>query len=966
MSDERVDIEVSDKVDASIGNKLRDIAKEARSGQTSVDKLKSALRDINSTPVRRLAEASQMASSSIMKELQAVSALSTAAKASADAETRLTRAKRDATDAQELLRGANLKAADVLALRKKLTDEVAAAEANAQAATKNLANATKQAASAEKTIASARDQLLRSTDPVGYAQQRLNQQMMLATQLYSAGVITQQQYTQAMTVLNQRVATGTQLQNGLNLAQQRGLMAARGFTGQIIGMGQALYSTKDPMQALLMYGSQFVSMFGGSKLEGGFRGMASGVLAFVRSAGPAIVVIGAVAGAFGLLHRELNKEYPTKVSDGLNLTKEQLKRVKNDTVTFGDTVVATFQVIGEEIMNGPVGPAIRWIGDTFNDVMDWIASDGEKYMSILRGTMIGTYKFIVDNWRKFPAAFGEVFVNATNSAIEAINGLISKASQGLNAFINQVNRIPGLNIPTITTAQISKVQNQYEGAGRDLGVGYVQSVVGGIQDEYKRSQDMVARIGARALDRARKRVLKEAGDPNKGSKNKGEKPWDRAGELVNVNRELDNELARMGMLKDAREVQNRLDQISQKFAEKRVPLNDAETASIKRKLEAIQQAARIQSESDRIYEAANGPLQKYNASLEAAKQLQQQGAITQAQMTAEIVRAGVEYNTATDPLYEFNKALDDQAKLYGIFGQQLQVATAFQQAANAAAASATPLIDAQTGAMTRLGQATLAKIQADIQAQTVNQKMAELFNQTSADAIMLANKQAYYAAIEQFRQQDVRNEEAAMRMKAALDQQYNEIRFKNTNKFLGDLASLQSSKNKEMARIGKAAAIAQATIAGFQAVQNALATPAPWPIPLAMAAAAGVASAAQIAGIMSTNVGNFQNGGAFIVKGRDGVDQNNINMNVSRGERVSIETQAQQRKSGTTVKIYNYANGTSVSKEVDSNGDVRVIVREEIRKELPKLNEEQFQDPNSKTSKAASRAFGLTRNRGSG
>src|SRR5690606_19607240 len=47
--------------------------------------------------------------------------------------------------------------------------------------------------------------------------------------------------------------------------------------------------------------------------------------------------------------------------------------------------------------------------------------------------------------------------------------------------------------------------------------------------------------------------------------------------------------------------------------------------------------------------------------------------------------------------------------------------------------------------------------------------------------------------------------------------------------------------------------------------------------------------------IASTNVGSFATGGSFMVEGKSGIDTNNINMNVSRGERVTVETPAQQR-----------------------------------------------------------------------
>lgn len=73
----------------------------------------------------------------------------------------------------------------------------------------------------------------------------------------------------------------------------------------------------------------------------------------------------------------------------------------------------------------------------------------------------------------------------------------------------------------------------------------------------------------------------------------------------------------------------------------------------------------------------------------------------------------------------------------------------------------------------------------------------------------------------------------------------------------GNLATLAQSENKKLVSIGKAAAIAQATISGFQAVQNALAVP-PYPLGLALAVTAGAATAANIAGIAGVG---FRQGG---------------------------------------------------------------------------------------------------------
>lgn len=76
----------------------------------------------------------------------------------------------------------------------------------------------------------------------------------------------------------------------------------------------------------------------------------------------------------------------------------------------------------------------------------------------------------------------------------------------------------------------------------------------------------------------------------------------------------------------------------------------------------------------------------------------------------------------------------------------------------------------------------------------------------------------------------------------------NKTRAANLHSTLGTIATLSQSSNKQLAAIGKAAAISQATIDGYAAVQKALAS-APPPFNFALAAAVGAATAANVAKI---------------------------------------------------------------------------------------------------------------------
>ena len=103
--------------------------------------------------------------------------------------------------------------------------------------------------------------------------------------------------------------------------------------------------------------------------------------------------------------------------------------------------------------------------------------------------------------------------------------------------------------------------------------------------------------------------------------------------------------------------------------------------------------------------------------------------------------------------------------------------------------------------------------------------------------------------------------------------------FKST---LGSIATLSSSSNKELFFIGKAAAVAQGTIDGIAAVQKALAS-APPPYNFALAALVGVATAANLAKIASSQPPSFQNGG--IVPGPPNpMGRDNTTANVASGE----------------------------------------------------------------------------------
>lgn len=121
-----------------------------------------------------------------------------------------------------------------------------------------------------------------------------------------------------------------------------------------------------------------------------------------------------------------------------------------------------------------------------------------------------------------------------------------------------------------------------------------------------------------------------------------------------------------------------------------------------------------------------------------------------------------------------------------------------------------------------------------------------------------------------------------------------ELNFKDT---LGTLSTLQRSSSRELFEVGKAAAIAQATIDGQVAVQKALATGSP-PFNFLLAALVGAATAVQIKNIASQSPPKFQDGG--IVAGNN-FSGDRVAARVNSGEMILNRAQQSQ--------LFQLANG---------------------------------------------------------
>ncbi|MBN2339478.1 MAG: hypothetical protein JXP48_13170 [Acidobacteria bacterium] len=234
----------------------------------------------------------------------------------------------------------------------------------------------------------------------------------------------------------------------------------------------------------------------------------------------------------------------------------------------------------------------------------------------------------------------------------------------------------------------------------------------------------------------------------------------------------------------------------------------------------------------------------------------------------------------------------------------------------------------------------------------------------------------HYAEIEELREKDLISEEEYSNAKKRLAAEESIAKLSNARTFFGDLAELQSSHIRAIAAIGKAAAIAQATINTYEGATKALAQGGIWgAINMAAVMAAGFA---QVAAISSQG---FKEGGftgfgspdevAGFVHGQEFV----MDADVTRRYRPLLEAlqndtvpQGSAYDSGSPihagalmrpplqVSVYNYGTSKSFDVEMLDAGTMRIIARDEALSVLtqrgPEVIAADLAYANSRTSKA--------------
>lgn len=941
MAEERIDIEVTDKVDANTAKKINQIADAADRGFNYVEKLKNALASVNTSSVDKLVSAMARADSAQAKLL--------------NAQVRLTQAQDTGA----------LAAAKLATQQQKLATEAARTEA----ATARAAAASSSAEAAALRLATAQQRVSATSSTAGTAEEQLAADIAKAKAQFESGEISIRAYIRALQGVGAGAAavneplvksgeTAEQASKRLEAAQSRTRSSNANIIAQLQDIGVSLAGGQNPLLVLIQQGSQLDYI--ARTTAGGWAGLVGQIIKMIAP----LTVVAAAIGALYLAYKNFTSEMATRhkpeleaYAASLGLTSKEMKKLSNETAGAGGklkefdvvTITAADSWNGfiATVKQGLAGMVAGW-----GPATDYISTAWGATMNFLYMAFLGFYAAV----QTLINLIGKIAINSfkivANGIIGLVNGIatsvefvVNKAIKGINLLGDGANYVLthiGFDalVPKLKEVSLgvdSITQGMFKLESLDIAATFAANVkeANNTIQGFKKAWDEAATAAARA----RLAALAAAIIQNRGSGPKAKIDHDaerRALAIGMVNLKLDDELDRMKMLSDAREVQQRMDQIEEQLAQKKIRLNDTERASILAKVQAIQDYKYVQQESDRIYEEATAPLRTMNATIEAATALYDAGKISLEKYSEQLRLATRTYDEATDPLFSYNEAIDSAMKTTGLYGVELEKANYLEQIRMDLARQGKTIYDESTGALKEEVAALVAKNDQLRQQQFIQSQLGSVLNPILQQTQEIDAKAAVYAKLDQMRADQLIKEDEYQRALAGLWVKYNEQRLQASSDFFGALAGITKNGSGVVGAISKAAAIAQATIDGYVAAQKALAS-APPPFNYIAAAAVGLKTGANVAAIMSTNVGSYATGGQFMVQGKSGVDANNINMNVTKGERVTVETPAQQRAndagdgSGAPVvdartKVVNLFDEKSFIGAMDSDEGERVVM----------------------------------------
>lgn len=464
------------------------------------------------------------------------------------------------------------------ALSAKFLEDEAQASERAAVSTRRLAEEKERLVAlvrgshaAQEADAAAAERLRMSTDPLYGVTKRLNAEIAESTRLYYAGVIGQAEYARQQDVLTGRLqqASAVHAANDVVMKRGAGTMAQLSFQLNDIATMAALGAP--PMQ---IFASQAGQIFQVAQMaDGGVKGFAMQLGGLALSFAP-LIAVAAVAGvAIWRFKEQVNDDAQLKkYAEGLGLTRKEMKKLGDTSVTTGDLFSGLWKTIEDRLGTEIEGKKI----------IDYLFGPNDaqivgNFIAEVYGLFVGGYKGIVAVWGMLPAAMGDLLAQATNGTIGAIEAMVNKSIGAINALAKGANSLLGFELlGQIDSVQLGRVTNAYAGMGKKV----VDTFTGAIREEKQKAMTAMtgffADVGENAQAAARDRISKKAKEII-ADRTPKKTPTDKTAErLARENEAIEAQIRNLYLLADA----YRISDAAALIAEARVK---AESEAIKKK-----------------------------------------------------------------------------------------------------------------------------------------------------------------------------------------------------------------------------------------------------------------------------------------------------------------------------------------------------------------------------------------------
>lgn len=253
---------------------------------------------------------------------------------------------------------------------------------------------------------------------------------------------------------------------------------------QIMQIGQsiplAFQSPLTFMQNFAYQSTDIAQIYSGrGGVNAALRDSATMIGRFAAKLGPAGIAVGLLgAGLMGL--------------------RDDIRRTTGESVTLGNVLTATWQVMNDGISTR-AAPAVAWLKEDFSKLTTAIIEDVRVIGDTTINGFEAAYNVVTQMWGQLPEVFGHLMLSAGQNVLDGLNNLIQMGINDLNTFIRTANSLLPENFQMGELAPFEGFQldNPFE---ETVGADLERIIADAFSDSP--TSDAFAEIGQRAVSLA--------------------------------------------------------------------------------------------------------------------------------------------------------------------------------------------------------------------------------------------------------------------------------------------------------------------------------------------------------------------------------------------------------------------------------------------------------------------------------